>query len=291
VRLGSEGEQHCRPIATGSKRKPYFRREQREREYHYGVGLIQLDNNIYHMTGTSPNSAGTATTARIAAVSVVELIESYRRALHVDPNHPIQKVNLALALRVAGQAEESRVAAVAALRTLDLETMRPTSDWDASCLLSSDPAFASEWNGLTCESFPDPHARARARERLIRARLHLTLGELSNDPAHFYEVVLARPGWPVGRAALGCALARAGRIVEAMPHLREAVQADPLDRAAARALGSALLELGEASGHAALTASRGRTHATWRFLIPFRLPLTRISQPLFQPASSRPSWS
>jgi GT2 family glycosyltransferase len=70
---------------------------------------------------------------------------------------------------------------------------------------------------------------------------------LTGDLAHYYEAALLRPDLPPTRAALGCAMARAGRMVEAAGHLRCAVAADPFDRAAARALFQVLTDLGDAS--------------------------------------------
>jgi GT2 family glycosyltransferase/tetratricopeptide (TPR) repeat protein len=57
---------------------------------------------------------------------------------------------------------------------------------------------------------------------------------------HHYEAALARPDLAPSRAALGHALAGAGRPAEAVPHLRAAVEANPFDGGAARALYQAL---------------------------------------------------
>jgi Flp pilus assembly protein TadD len=59
------------------------------------------------------------------------------------------------------------------------------------------------------------------------------LADLTGELDTFYEAALACPESSVSRAALGCALARAGKYAQAMPHLRQAVQADPFDRQAA----------------------------------------------------------
>jgi hypothetical protein len=57
--------------------------------------------------------------------------------------------------------------------------------------------------------------------------------------------VALRPDLPTSLAALGCALARAGRLSEAIPLLRQAVTANPFDLPAARALFAALGAAGE----------------------------------------------
>src|SRR5262249_4835861 len=83
--------------------------------------------------------------------------------------------------------------------------------------------------------------------------------------AHHYEAVLARPDLPPSRAALGCALGRAGRPAEAADHLRLAPQANPFDHEAARALFQALTDAGDeaaapppAPGRPPLPAARPR---------------------------------
>ena len=72
--------------------------------------------------------------------------------------------------------------------------------------------------------------------------------KLTGDLAHHREAALARPDLPATRAALGCALGRAGRPAEAVPHLRRAVTANPFDRPAARGLYQALGEAGDRDG-------------------------------------------
>src|SRR5262249_46256136 len=53
---------------------------------------------------------------------------------------------------------------------------------------------------------------------------------------------------PTSRAALGCALARAGRPQQAREHLRQAVTASPFDLDAVRSLANVLDDLGDIQG-------------------------------------------
>src|SRR5262245_28228228 len=73
--------------------------------------------------------------------------------------------------------------------------------------------FRDAWERATSPS---------ARRDLIRWRLHALLADLTGDLVHHYEAVLARPDEATSRAALGTALARAGRPREARPHLERA---------------------------------------------------------------------
>src|SRR5262249_22403609 len=61
---------------------------------------------------------------------------------------------------------------------------------------------------------------------------------------------------PVTRARLGCALARAGRTAEAVEHLRVAVEGNPFDAPAARALYQALVDSEDRAGAEAVAAER-----------------------------------
>jgi tetratricopeptide (TPR) repeat protein len=117
-------------------------------------------------------------------------------------------------------------------------------------------AFRVEWERAAWENAGRPAAEVRAKGELLRWRLHALLAELTGDLVHFHEAALARPDLALSRAALGCALGRAGRAAEAVPHLRRAVEGNPLDAAAARALCQALRDSGDADGAARLAGAR-----------------------------------
>src|SRR5205823_4108605 len=101
-----------------------------------------------------------------------------------------------------------------------------------------------------------PVAEVQAKRALLRGRLHTLLAELTGDLPHYYEAALAGPDLPGVRAALGCALARARRVGEAVPHLQAAVADDPLDAGAARALFALLGEAGDADARRRLARDR-----------------------------------
>ncbi len=91
----------------------------------------------------------------------------------------------------------------------------------------------------------DLQPEIRAKLALLRWRLHSLLAELTGDLLHRHEAALARPDLPPTRAALGCALGEAKRPQEAVPHLHYAVEQNPFDRSAARALYQALIDAGK----------------------------------------------
>jgi tetratricopeptide (TPR) repeat protein len=105
-------------------------------------------------------------------------------------------------------------------------------------------SFRIEWERAGYDHAGNPWAYAQACRVLLRWRLHELLASLTGDLTHYYEAAVARPDMAATRAALGCALARAGNTREAVGHLRWAVETNPLDRMAARALFQALTDAG-----------------------------------------------
>ena len=99
-------------------------------------------------------------------------------------------------------------------------------------------------------------ARTRAKADLPALAAARLLAELTGDLSHHREAALARPDLPTSLAALGCALGRAGKPCEAVPHLRRAVDVNPFDRAAARRGTQALKDAGDAEGARRLAADR-----------------------------------
>src|ERR671923_3096500 len=96
--------------------------------------------------------------------------------------------------------------------------------------------FRVEWEQAGWQHPGDPQGETPAKQQLVRWRLHGILADLTGELPHYCEAVVARPDLPTSRAALGCALGRNRQAGEAVEHLRQAVQANPLDLAAARAL-------------------------------------------------------
>ena len=62
--------------------------------------------------------------------------------------------------------------------------------------------------------------KSAAKRELVRWRLHALLADLTDELAHYEAAVAAFPDLPSGHAELGCALCRAGRLADALPHLR-----------------------------------------------------------------------
>ncbi|MGL6074111.1 MAG: glycosyltransferase [Fimbriiglobus sp.] len=181
-------------------------------------------------------------------------VAHFRQAVTVEPDHPVAHANLAEALTIAGLAPEAMAVAKEALARLERTAIRPLIGWDVPLFPPIGEAFdlweAAAWSAT-------PTLEAQSKRLILRWKLHLLLAELTGQLSHFYEAALARPDWPAGQAALGCAISRQGRFTDALAHLAKAVDADPFDRAAARAFMAALQESGDDIG-ARMFARRNR---------------------------------
>jgi GT2 family glycosyltransferase/predicted Zn-dependent protease len=183
----------------------------------------------------------TATAAGVAA-------RHFRESLVADPTNVVAALNLVEALVGIQQNRFAAEAARQALALLDRQPDLPASRLDAPRFPPGFDLFRVEWERAAWGNAGSPRGEARAKVRLLRWRLHTLLAELTGELTHYHEAAVARPDLPRGRAALGCALARAGRPAEAVSHLRFAAEADPFDREAAKALCQALTDAGDAAG-------------------------------------------
>ncbi len=202
----------------------------------------------------------------------------FRRAVAVDPRHGLAGLNLAEALLGCDQRKEAAEQARRTLAVLEREAIAPSpptplprgerGELDEGHFPPAFDLFRVEWERAAWQHAGDRKADARAKTELLRWRLHTLLADLTGELPHFHEAAVARPDLPVTRAALGCALARAGRFADAAPHLRRALAADPFDLPAARALGSVLAELHDEPGSRRLARDRRLLHQAAPNLVP-----------------------
>ncbi len=173
------------------------------------------------------------------------VVELLRRALTLDPGHTVVALNLVeVLLGVNDRAAATELARDTLLRLEQSSAAQPS--WlDAPCLPPGFELLRVEWERAGWDHPGDPAGEGHAKRALARWRLHLVLGLLSGEVIHYHEAVLARPDLPVSQAALGCALGQLGRPTVALSHLRAAVDANPFDEDAARALHQACRDLGD----------------------------------------------
>jgi glycosyltransferase involved in cell wall biosynthesis len=195
-------------------------------------------------------------TRALAGVRPAALVESFRLAVQADPMHLVAALNLAEALAAVGDRELAGGAARKVLAALDRLSVLAPAVLDAPSYPPGFDILRVEWERAAWENAGKPAAEARAKHGLLRWRAHTLLARMTGDLGHHREAALARPDLPATRAALGCALGAAGRPAEAVPHLRQAVEANPFDRAAARALFQALGDAGDHEGQRSLAADR-----------------------------------
>jgi GT2 family glycosyltransferase/tetratricopeptide (TPR) repeat protein len=195
-----------------------------------------------------------------AAAVAREAAGHFRRALDLDPTHPVAAVSLVEALAASGEPAQAVAQARTALPPLDRRESLDPASLDAAPFPPGFDLVRVEWERAAWQNAGDPAAEARAKRELLRWRLHSLLADLTGELSHYHEAALARPDLPSARAALGCALGRAGRVVEAVPHLARATEGNPFDATAARALYQALTDGGDAEGARRLARDRRLLH-------------------------------
>jgi glycosyltransferase involved in cell wall biosynthesis/tetratricopeptide (TPR) repeat protein len=201
-----------------------------------------LDADGWYALGLSADNPAEAA----AAFAEVE-----RRA----PNHLLADLARAEALRAAGQSAAAIEQARRLLAALDVAN--PVG-LDVPPYIPDGHRLRVEWERAGWENAGEPERELRTKLVLLRWRANAVLAELTGDLGHFQQAVAARPDIPQTQAALGCALARAGKFQDALRPLRQAVADQPFDRAAARALGQLLADLGDHAGRDELVRDRRR---------------------------------
>lgn len=189
---------------------------------------------------------------RTAQATAETAMGCFRRAVEARPADVLARSNLAEALALAGQTAEAADQARHALATLAGLPELDAAGLDGALFRGDFGPLAVAWERAGWENAGQPAAEAQAKHRLLRWRLHVLLARLTGDLVHSYEAMLARPELPASPAALGCTLATKGYAGEALPHLRRALEENPLDRDAARALFHCLGATGDYQGQAAL---------------------------------------
>lgn len=169
----------------------------------------------------------------------------FQRALSHEPAHVVAALNRVECLTALDDRQAAIDQARETLGILDRVPQLPPAVLDAPHFPGGFDPFGVAWERAAWTHAGRPRAEEDAKGAVLRWRLHFLLAELTGDLRHYYEAALSRPDLPVTRAMLGCALARAGRPADAVPHLRQVVAANPFDRSAARALFQALGECGQ----------------------------------------------
>ena len=210
-----------------------------------------------------------AIAAGVFAAEPEESLRWFEGALQVDPFHPIAGLNAAETLVALKRNEDAVAMAHQTLATLELNDDRDFEGVIAPHYPQGIDLFRVEWERAAWMNAGDPDGERGAKRQLVRYRLHSLLADLTNDLGHFAQAALARPDLAIGRAAFGCALARAGRFPEAIAELRAALWADPFDRAAAKALHQAYGDAGDLIGRRSIEVEQALlSRATRGFIAP-----------------------
>jgi tetratricopeptide (TPR) repeat protein len=182
--------------------------------------------------------------------------EHFGRALDADPGFVLAALFRAEALSAAGRRQPAVEQARRALELLDRGGTLDGLKGDIPPFPTGLTHFRAEWERAAWKNAGNPGGERKAKRRLIRWRLHGLLAKETGSLPHRYEAALARPDLPSTRAALGAALLQAGCAAEAVPHLRRALEANPLDSTTARVHFEALGSLGQPDEQARFAGER-----------------------------------
>jgi len=220
-------------------------------------------------------AVGAASQGPVTASEAEAALAFFQRALTTDPRNVMAGLNLTEVLVALQQDRRAIEQARQTLAVLSRPKDLSPSGLEAGHFPPGFDHFHVEWERAAWAHAGQLAAEVRAKQDLVRWRLHTLLAGLTGGLPHFYEAVLARPDLPLTRAALGCALGRQGRPAEAVSHLVQAVAANPFDHDAARALHQALGEVGDTQGQKGLTDDRR--------LLARAAPLLVPTEPWFNP--------
>jgi glycosyltransferase involved in cell wall biosynthesis len=168
----------------------------------------------------------------------------------------VSAAGLAAALVTLGRRDEAVVVLRTVVAGLDADPTLSQAERESVPYPVRFDHLRVGWERAAYDHPGDPTAEGAAKVALLRGRVAAALAELTGEPAAYRLAADAGPHIPAARAALGCALARAGHLTEGIEYLRFAVENDPFDAPAARALEAALAAAGDAAGVAELRRSR-----------------------------------
>jgi GT2 family glycosyltransferase/tetratricopeptide (TPR) repeat protein len=171
--------------------------------------------------------------------------DHFRRAVELSPGHLVARLNLAEALHSAGDAKTATEQCLQALAALERPTDLDPMSFDCGQYHAQFDDFRVLWERAAWENAGNSAAEVAAKKKLLRWRLSLLLAKLNGDIVYQFEAFAGRPDLPFSSGGLGVALASRGYSAASLAHLKKAVEGNPFDRDAARALGDMLHKVGD----------------------------------------------
>ena len=226
---------------------------------------------------------------RFASEILQRISTAIQQAVSREPKNPLFALNLAEVLLGLNEKRRAANEARCALCLLDAEGDPSFATLDALHFPPDFDFFRIEWERAAWSNAGRPDSEAKAKSQLLRWRLHQVLAALTGEISHYHEAVLARPDLPNTRAALGCALGRASQPRLALSHLRIAVDGDPLDLQAARALHQAMVDVGLLDAAARFREERELLAKAAPSVMPWEEWITPKRKPISQDRTSRKS--
>jgi tetratricopeptide (TPR) repeat protein len=188
-------------------------------------------------------------------VAAEKAVAHFRTAARLAPASPVAALSLAEALDAAGDHPAALEHAQRGLELVSAPPSRPPDDLDWLSFPPTFDTFRVEWERAAWRRAGDPNGEAEGKYGLLRWKLQALVARLSGELPPAYEQVLARPDLAASWVTLGSQFQRVGQPRQATPHLRRALELDPFNPAAARAL-SQIHQATQPAIHAELVGER-----------------------------------
>jgi GT2 family glycosyltransferase/tetratricopeptide (TPR) repeat protein len=199
--------------------------------------------------------------AAARAIATRAALEHLRKAVELDPNHLVARLNLVWALQGIGDTEAARAEALGTMPLIDVDSGQAASWLDEPHARYEFGYFRVAWEKAAWLYVAEPEEETRAKMALVCWQLHSVLAGSTGAVAHHYEAYLAQPELTPSLTALGQRLTQAETPLLALPYLSRAVQANPFDSGAARSLFDLLGRLGESQAQSLF--GRDRLRLRW----------------------------
>lgn len=200
------------------------------------------------------------------SVGIVQAANAFQEAWKCDPCHVVAGLNLAEVLVRLGQLPHADEQARRVLAMLN--QLAPVAlELDAP-LLPGDDELHSEWERAAWMNAGDRENESTAKVKILRWRLHRLLARLHGDVEHALIAHSYQPESASAQIEVGCALARKGRVHDAIPFVQQALQTNPMDNDAARVLFDLLGRAGYSADGDRLIDERRRLHERHPNVVP-----------------------
>jgi glycosyltransferase involved in cell wall biosynthesis len=181
----------------------------------------------------------------------------FQESLRLDPCHVLAAFSLAEVLAIDPQRRSDAERGIRQVLMMLDKGLGTAEVFDAPPFPGDAGYLSAAWDRAGWDHAGDPQGEREAKVRLLRWRLRTLLGRLHpNEPLDHGRAAEQRPDLPTTMAAYGAALARVGRVQEAIGFVARELHTNPFDAEAARILYELLRQTHQDEAAQRLAATR-----------------------------------